>query len=192
LARAPGLIATYAAGVSAGAARRYGLLAFLLRGLYAEDTQGRRGRLVESVGHSEVLSLQDSGKRLHDYLQPIIGGYLSRRLSYDDDWDRWELLVAVGLFHAAREGGFSGTWRLPYVRVDGALQQYHAVVGNSLREELLSSGSAIVAAGYCGGVIDSFDSALADLEKELNGASSRSFFSGQAPLRGRAGPFYAY
>jgi hypothetical protein len=194
LARAPGLIIAYAAGVAACGAGRDDLVAALLTRPHTDDTRGIRGRLLEVLDTSDVLDGTQAGKRLHGYLRPIVAEHLGRGAAYADDWDRWQLLVTVAMMDARRSNRPIGAVSIPYLRVTGSLHEYRCLAGERLRGEVANSDHPLLAAGLCDHDPDRFQAALTDVDT-MTGSSVYSTLS--ARMVGRvvqlpSEPFYSY
>ena len=169
LARAPGLLVAFAAGVAACARQRDDLVTALVNIPRCETFSGLPGPLLQVLDVSEVIGMPDSGKRVHEYLKPIIADQLGRGAAYFDDWDRWQVLVAIAMVDARNLEQPTGAPSIPYVRVSGSLNNYHSVVGDRLRQEVSDVDHPLMVAGLCGGDVgERFEVALSDLEAWIN------------------------
>jgi len=177
LARAPGVMLLHAAGVAAVGAGRQDVVARLLIEPTTENVfDGQVGPLAEILSPSDVFGVSSGDKHLQAYLQPIIEGRLARGSAYYDDWDRWQMLVAIAVMDARRQDRPYASARWPYVRVVESFGDPRVPIAERLGGEVEAAGSEhpLLIARFCDSDPARFQAALDDATKWLVSAARQT------------------
>ncbi|MFF7602966.1 SIR2 family protein [Streptomyces mirabilis] len=132
LARAPGTMVIYAAGIAALASERWDTLVRVLSEPQAQNQyNGKVLPAAALLGPQKTIGLGKASEHLHGQLRPVFTEHLVLSdTAYLDAWERFEYLRLI----VQQDAGLGIDW--PYIRKTGFLNEYHPAPAAWLKQEL--------------------------------------------------------
>ncbi|MFE0630868.1 SIR2 family protein [Streptomyces sp. NPDC058864] len=173
LVRAPAVMVTYAAGVSALAAERWGTVVRVLTEPHTPDRrrEGSADPVAVLLSPYEVLSEQKSAELLYQQLQPVFTDHLALgQAAYTDAWERFEYLRLIARYAAGHS--LDGA---PHIRRTGGLGAYQPLPAAWLDRQITRADAdhPLLLGGFLDGDVKRLGEAQQQLAADFSDWASR-------------------